>query len=42
MGFNFIYLIYIKNIKQKLKRQLQGSKAIKSIYKAKDVKKMFN
>jgi hypothetical protein len=42
MGFSFSYLIYTKNIKQKLRRQLQGNKAIRSIYKAKDVKTMFN
>jgi hypothetical protein len=35
MAFNFSYLIYTKNMKQKLTKQLQGSKV-------KDVKKLFN
>ncbi len=42
MAFNFSYLIYTKNIKQELTKQLQGSKAIRIIYKVKDLKKMFN
>jgi hypothetical protein len=38
MGFSFSYLIYPKNIKQKLRRQLQAIKAIVSIYKIIEVK----
>jgi hypothetical protein len=38
MGFNFSYLIYSKNIKQNLRRQLQAIKAIISIYKIIEIK----
>jgi hypothetical protein len=38
MGFGFSILIHPKNIKQKLRRKLQATKAITTIYKIIEVK----